>query len=376
MRNFEQFETCKQKSLLSSLVQGKDVSLPKSVKDSGHEEIRAVENMWVLAMQVRKALHDRAKYLVVLGEDAEETLPDIEWPPILTRFPRPENEGNTSHTDEFVTPALIPVTCLQDVVSEVEKICIQETKDLYANEGKSDILQDKAQGIPESLATWLKESQLKILGPKGHRERSWKRLWGQVDKFELLLARKQGPLDQPQTKVGVPAACFRTLSAGYQKFTSLLVDRKVDHFEKLLKLWEKGKRKHERLLRPRLGSPDAIDELLDLDSIESERSNELRQHVQKFQSCLLLETSKYSRIFCEDLGECATAFVKLLDTSLRLDLLQIPPDTEIPKKKVTLKRLRKAQRVQATVKGGGEDLSVERVWPSLDLTDIINGAGM
>jgi hypothetical protein len=377
VRNFEHFQSTlgSSNSLLSSLVQGKDASLSKHVKESGYEELRVVENMWLLSMQVRKSLHERAKYLVVLDEGVDENLEDIMWPAILTRFPPLSDQARPKTADEFAAAAtaVIPVTCLQDVVAEVEQVCMQETKDLYAKEGKSDMLAHKDQGIPESLAVWLKDSRHKILGSKGHREKSWKRLWGQVDKFELLLARKSGPLDQPQTKVGVPAACFRTLSSGYQQFISLLVDRKVDQFEKLLKMWEKGKQKHERLLRPRLGSPDAIDELLSLDVIEIERSNELRLHVLKFQSTLLMETSKYSKIFCEDLGACATAFVKLLDSSLRLELMQVPPDTEIPKKKVTLKRLRKAQRVQAAVKAGSEDLSVERLWPGLGIADIVSG---
>lgn len=374
VRNFEHFQSTlgSSSSLLASLVQGKDATLSKHIKECGYEELRVVENMWLLSLQVRKSLHDRAKYLVVLEEGVDENLQDIEWPAILSRFP-PLPEQSRPKTAELAAITVIPITCLQDVVSEVEQVCIQETKELYAKEGKADMLKDKDQGIPESLATWLKETRHKILGPKGHREKSWKRLWGQVDKFELLLARKAGPLDQPQTKVGVPAACFRTLSSGYQLFLSLLVDRKVDQFEKLLKIWEMSKQKHERLLRPRLGSPDALDELLNLDAIENERSNELRQHVQKFQSSLLMETSKYSKIFCEDLGACATAFVKLVDSSLRLELLLVPPDTEIPKKKVTLKRLRKAQRVQAAVKSGSEDLSVERLWPGLGMAELVNG---
>jgi hypothetical protein len=80
---------------------------------------------------------------------------------------------------------------------------------------------------------------------------------------------------------------------------------------------------------------------------------------------------RFSKLFCSDLGACAKAFFLLLDSSLRLDLLQIPPDTEVPKKKVTLKRLRKAQRVKEEVQKGNEDISVERVWPCLSMDRLL-----
>mmetsp|Transcript_117 Transcript_117/g.213 ORF Transcript_117/g.213 Transcript_117/m.213 type:complete len:1180 (-) Transcript_117:42-3581(-) len=371
VRKSEAASTQMTPSLISSLVQGKEASLSKALREGGYDELRAVEEMWNLTLKVRKSLHDRAKYLVVFMNPDDESVPDITWPPVQSRLP--PLASSDDRDDRRVTETILPMVCLQDVVDEVERSCKEETKELYVREGKESILQETEEGIPESLSIWLRETRHKILGPKGHREKSWKRLWNQVDTFEVLLARKTGPLDQPQTKVGVPAACFRTMSLGYEMFTAQVIDRKVEQFAKLVRLWEKGKEKHERQLRPRLGSPDAIDELLALDSKESERSNDLKENVEKFQSSLLSFTAKYSKVFCEDLAVVAAAYTRLLDTSLKLDLLQVPPDTEIPKKKVTMKRLRKAQRVKEAAKKGGEDLSVERVWPPLPLDSFLEG---
>lgn len=356
-------------SLISTLLKGKEVSVSAkaSQRDCGYEELQAVENMWALAVRVRDSLHLRAKYLQVIADESDNQPPlEIEWPSVFSRLPDPPSELKLQKLHDIVD-----TTCLRMIVDEVEETCKLETQDLYKGEGKEEMLAETEEGIPESLSIWLKETRHKILGPKGHHEKSWKRLWGQVDKFEVLLARKPGPLLQPQSKAGVPAACFRILGLGYELYTSVQVDQKVEQFAKLLKVWEKGKEKHERLLRPRLGSPDAQEELEQLDAIESQRTEEVRLHVEQFQSSLISFMVRFSKLFCSDLGACAKAFFLLLDSSLRLDLLQIPPDTEVPKKKVTLKRLRKAQRVKEEVQKGNEDISVERVWPCLSMDRLL-----
>lgn len=361
-------------SLVSTLLQGSDAALARGQKEAGYEELKAIDDMWALALRVRKSLYDRAVYLSVLIEPSQSPPPALAWPNVVNRLPplncAPDAAPTASASAELNALA---VSCLSDIVDEVEKACINETKELYTKEGKVDALKATAAGIPESLTLWLSETRHKILGSKGHREKSWKRLWGQIDTFETLLARKTGPMDQPQTRPGIPAACFSILFCGYIQFMVQTMDRKVEQFSKLLRLWEKGKEKHERQLRPRLGSPDALQELLSLDAIEAERSRDLKLNVEKFQSSLIAFTAKYSKSFCEDLGSAAVSFIRLLDTSLRLDLLEVPPDTEVPKKKMTMKRLRKAQRIQEAVKQGGEDLSVSRMWPVLPVEFIVQG---
>lgn len=334
--------------------------------------MKIVDDMWDLSIKVRRALYDRAVYLSVLSDPSEESPCDINWVSVLSHLPPLSNNQDNRRDYTNLIPIISSIT-LHNIVNEVEKDCIDETKELYTKEGKIELLKETSEGIPESLSIWLKETRQKILGPNGHHEKSWKKLWNQISTFELLFGRKTGPMDQPQTRVGVPAACFRVLCYGYEQFITQLIDIKVEQFLKLLKVFEKCKEKHERQLRPRLGSPDALNELLELDRIEGERSNDIKQNIQQFQSNLLTLISKYSKIFCEDLGICGISFIKYLDTSLRLDLIQVPPDTEVPKKKMTLKRLRKAQRVQEAVKKGAEDTSSERIWPSLSLDFILQG---
>lgn len=362
-----------QESMICKLLQGKElfVSAKGTEHSNGFEELHMVENMWALAVRVRDSLHVRAKYLEVFSEEDPSGKLEpakLSWPPIFERFP----DLPIGQVSPLKLHQIIDTTCLSAVVDDVEKTCKLETQELYKIEGKEDMLNQTPEGIPESLSIWLRDARLKIWGPSGHREKSWKRLWGQVDKFEALLARKSGPLDQPQSKVGVPAACFRMLAVAYEQYLTQQVDQKVEQFSKLLKIWEKGKDKHDRQLRPRLGSPDAQDELAQLDAIESQRSEEVRLHVEQIQSSLIAFVVHFSKIFCNDLGDCAKSYFNLLDSSLRLELLRIPPDTEVPKKKMTMKRLRKAQRVKEEIQKGNEDVSVERVWPSLTVDRLVD----
>jgi hypothetical protein len=44
----------------------------------------------------------------------------------------------------------------------------------------------------------------------------------------------------------------------------------------------------------------------------------------------------------------------------------VPPDTEVPKKHLTLKKLRKAQRIRELVASGAEDRSHIRVWKGIN----------
>ena len=54
--------------------------------------------------------------------------------------------------------------------------------------------------------------------------------------------------------------------------------------------------------------------------------------------------------------------MQLLDSTVYRELLLVPPDTTVPKKRMTLKRLRKAQRLREEVSSGQESRSIERVW--------------
>ena len=140
---------------------------------------------------------------------------------------------------------------------------------------------------------------------------------------------------------------------------------------KLIKIWESGREKHGRLLRPRLGSPDAVDELNELDNMEQERSNELKENIKKFQAELVVMIIDSCKRFSEDLTLSYKSLIKYIDSSMVLESLQLPPGTAVPKKRMTMKRLRKAQRLREEIAAGGEDRTKVREWPAIKLEPLV-----
>jgi len=249
-------------------------------------------------------------------------------------------------------------------------------------------------GVPESLHQWLLESKEKLLGRSSYREKAWKRLWTQVYRAEnilarhLVLAKGNGIPDKTEvesleanskyvTKLGAPAASIRSVLAAFVHFAKKDKVEKEAEFNKLMRVWELGREKHERLLRPRLGSPDLADELSQLDDNESHRSAEMVQHVRKFRTLLIRSQVMHAKGFLDDIGVCAKGLIEVIDSTVRQELLQVPPDTEVPKKHLTLKKLRKAQRIREMVASGAEDRSHVRVWEGINaesLAAIVYGA--
>lgn len=322
------------------------------------------------------------------------------------------------------------VMTLEIVYEEINQNCRKETKQLYESEGLLSILQTKT-GVPESLENWLTESHAKIFGDKGYREKAWKRLWAQVEKLDLLLVRnrnlsqdqennhhskendhkKHGNNDaspsennspMPSTKkkterslspskthaaaggvtmissnippapkmVSIQSAIFYYYTKSMILFSQNDYQMKYHELEKLLKIWDKSKDKNERLLRPKLASPDRQDELTELDNLELSRSSELISTTILFRNLMIRKQIIRFRTFIDDLIQISKGLINFIDSIIRLELMALPPDTEIPKKHMTLKKLRKAQRIREEIAKGGVDRSKKRMWPAIELQEI------
>ena len=386
-------------SSVTSLVAGdkppETVAGGASMFPAGQEELFQCTVNWNLLVQVRLSLQQRVKYLRVI-DGALPECPELHWLS-KDRISLCSEVGVDSGAAELADlMADQASTTLEEVFEEVDKTCRQETRQLYESEGLGAVL--GAGGVPEALQTWLTESREKLLGQNGHREKAWKRLWAQVLRSEHVLARhlvaaqeleaskaatlaataievnadhggEAGNADSKYTtKLGVPAICLRSLVAAFIHFAREDKTSKAREFDQLLAVWEKGREKHERLLRPRLGSPDLAEELSELDRIESQRSAELVEHVGRFRTLLVRTQTEHFQSFLQDVGLCGKSLIQLLDSTLRQEQLQVPPDTAVPKKHMTLKKLRKAQRIREQVAQGLEDRSQVRVWEGIDLT--------
>ena len=353
-------------------------AVPDPLADNGFRQMEQMNNVWTLMGSLRKACQTRVDYLQVCETAIEQ--PDLAW--VDFRIPKVSLEDTKEEDDmgddDDLGAMEVKATTIQVVMEEVDATCRKETRELYESEGLADVLGEG--GVPEALQAWLAESKEKILGDAGHREKAWKRLWGQITRLEKLVGRTVGTADdgdgdeekksssaeEPAT-CAIPGVCIRALLDANRRYLVYRREEEEKRFMKLVKVWEMGREKHERFLRPRLGSPDAVDELNELDQQEQERSTELKQNLRKFQAELIVMLIDQSKVYCEDLTLAYKSLIQYIDTSMVLEALQLPPGTAVPKKRMTMKRMRKAQRLRDEVAAGGTDKSKERDWTPLEL---------
>ena len=362
-----------------------------------------VLDIWKLAVQLRSVLNQRIEYLEIIGKTRLPVLP-LPWIPIdrikMLQDPVEPTSNNGSpakaeHPETLENGGVPPVSPrylrvgvmnLRLVVEEVDSLCRKETRELYASENKLSMLKsDSSNSVPDSLEQWLHEAKDKILGRNGHREKAWKRLWSQVDRLEIILRRKPLSIvnlaasqqnlnavsNAARITVGVPGVCMRYLCECFVTYMKRDEATRVDLFMKSVRIWVKGRDKHERLLRPRLGSPDAVDELNALDAVELQRSQEMINGVIRFRNSLLKRFVECALQYVSDVTVAARGLLLYMDTSLTQDIIQVPPDTAIPKVRLTLKRLRKAERLKNQIANGQEDNTSMRVWPAINLESLV-----
>lgn len=396
-----------------------------------HESLRKLASLWQLLKLLREAANNRVSFLEILGDVGtppmgrlqNEQLPWYLEQRLQEKFALANETGDgrmvsfavdSSSSASNVDPNNLPgmaalLPSLNLVYEDVFKICCQETKDLYSKEGLQSMLTGP-NGIPESLAIWLDESKLKLLGRHGYQEKAWKRVWYQMERLDNLFGRYRKedaanstdevplvatattPLPAgtaishtlspspmfPPAKLTIQSACILYFLQACLTYARYDYQFAQESLSKVLQIWNMSREKHERLLRPRLGSPDKVDELTQLDQQEKQRSKEMTEHIISFRTSLIRRQLERFRVFCEDLGLISKGLLYFLDGIFRQELVRLPPDTEIPKKHMTLKKLRKAQRIREEVARGGQDRSVRRVWPGiiLDPSKIPPDSGM
>ena len=344
-------------------------------------------------LSIRSALYRRAMYLDFLHKpeliDAERVIP-----------PSLEEEGQDGHVAE---DAMI-VGTFASAIDTLQKQCREETRNLYEQEGKSDLLGDE--GVPDSLREWLNQSWIKVLGSKDeeeilneavviamdgkdtytvqytdgleeknvpavlirtfgskpvrapeppihsprtrvqvhfqcHREKSRRRLRAQVERLERLIAKT--PVPPNPTVLGAPSAAVVDVMGRCKQESKDTVKKSEAGFQKLLAIWDAARTKHKSSLRPQLGSPDAAALLEKLKDKEIKRSAEVKNAVDKFKTNLLSSQTTSSTQTIQRLVSILKTQAAIVDTLvLREDFFALPGDELILPKRKSLKRLRKA----------------------------------
>ncbi|KAH8059197.1 DUF4455-containing protein [Aureococcus anophagefferens] len=228
------------------------------------------------------------------------------------------------------------------VVRDVEARCREETHELYVREGKEDRLGPS--GVPDSLQAWLSESEKKVLGEGGYREKAARRLRVQVQRLERLVAKAPVPPD-PDV-LGAPAAVVADAAARTRREAVARREDTEAAFQRKLRLWVDARDAHRGALRPQLGRPDAAEDLRRLCADESARRDEVLAAIDAVQTRVVDEQSAMARVFVRRLFACCRRTMAILDNLIMVDDLGwLPGDEFLEKKRKSLKRLKKAHRL-------------------------------
>jgi hypothetical protein len=338
--------------------------------------------LWTKLAGLRQAFYYRLQYLQLWQSSSSPQLSTIEW----IQDNHIAAAASTPLTDPVTNcPISQSSMTLNEVIDDMERICHQETKELYAADGKPGF-------IPPSLIDWLAESRSKIFGREGYREREWKHLWQQIQRYDAILCRRLLEDDDQSTSspsvIPATSTCIRALCQAFILYIEELVEQEDRCFNQNIRPLEPLRDSHERLLRPRLGSEGAVDELNALNDQEARRSSTYSNAVLKYRSQLATILLKESKRFVEDISVCSQALLVLIDSAAKQETMQVPPDTIIPKKRLTAKRMRKAQRLRqmvseansspstaATTAGSNNTMVRERIWPSIGITALLTALG-
>ncbi|GMH74178.1 hypothetical protein TL16_g06393 [Triparma laevis f. inornata] len=383
----------------------------KSVKfegeEDGEESLPLAVRIKHTTLSVRGAVFRRVKYLEFLREGADVGAED-EVPEDM------EEQGvGASHVLE---DAMV-VGTFEQSIKTIQKQCKEETYALYAGEGKTELLGDA--GVPESLAKWLDNNNIKVLGPQEgeilneavtvtldgvntytvkyvggleeknvsavlireygtnpvrapeppvfregtrvqvhfqcHREKSRRRLRSQIMRLENIIAKT--PIPPNPAWLGAPSAAVMDSMRRAASKSDRLRTAAEAGFKKLLHAWEAARQKHIVSLRPQLGSPDAKDELKKLVKKEAKRGKEVRAALNKFKTKLLETEAENARDCVDRLTSVLLGWSCILDKMvLKDDLLPLPGDELILPKRRSLKRLRKVANSGAKKAEGGEEV--------------------
>ncbi|CBJ30237.1 conserved unknown protein [Ectocarpus siliculosus] len=227
-------------------------------------------------------------------------------------------------------------------LDSLEGRCRSETRLLYESEGKGELLDET--GVPESLRAWLGESRERALGDGGHRSEAKRRLRGQVERFELLVAKRPVPRDV-SAGPRAPAVMMLDLSSRLEQQAFVRRRQREAYFERSLSVWAAARTKHQRQLRPAFGSADRREELDELLAIEAARAAEVTEAILSFSRELMKEEVAAMKTHAARVACCFGGVAAILDSVVMVDDLgKLPGDDDLEPKRRGLRRLRKAER--------------------------------
>jgi len=224
------------------------------------------------------------------------------------------------------------------VVGSLEEKCKEDTRALYAAEGKEGELGPA--GVPEALQQYLEDQRLRA---DMHEEAASRKLREQTAELQELLN-------------AAPAAALTDMLRRARERAAKTREGREQVFGDAAATLDSQKESNKGLLKPQLSDPNKLKELEALCEAEAGRTVEAQNVIAEVKSELLDKEEEHARDLEKRFLAIIKAFGVILDSTPRVtDLGWLPGDDDIVPKRKCLKRLRLQQRKKKKLAAGAGD---------------------
>jgi hypothetical protein len=224
------------------------------------------------------------------------------------------------------------------VVSSLEEKCKEDTRALYAAEGKEDELGPG--GVPEALQLYLDEQRERAAM---HEEAASRKLREQTAELQDLLVK-------------APAAALTDMVRRARERAAKTREGREAVFAEVAMDLDRKKQVNKGLLKPQLSDPNKLQELEALCEAEAGRTADAQKVIAEVKRDLLDKEEDHAKDLERRFLAIIKAFGVILDSTPRVtDLGWLPGDDDIVPKRKCLKRLRLQQRKKKKLAAAGED---------------------
>lgn len=240
-------------------------------------------------------------------------------------------------------------------INECVENCKNETIQLYHDAGRDELL--SSNGIPESLTNFINNI---IEKAQTYRDNTAISFREDIDDLLLLLN-------------DTSSIVFNDLIERIKENTNNESKVKIEEFNKFEKESEDLRIKHEKLLRPELGSKNCENELNKLINEEENRLNDEITYIKETRKTILKIIHSESDYFDKSFFHIFETLLKIMDTMIyRVDFKPLPGDENIIPPRDGMKILMQLEKQKENGTFEIPERLREKLWNGLDKNILLN----